>query len=73
MVKCEFCQEPKHGQAIDALHKLFEVILENESPVDEEWLRSKAHLVWRNVRKAESVTIPGDANILTAWLSGLRQ
>lgn len=68
-VKCEFCDEPNHDNGVHALAQLFEAVT---GSTDAGWLQERAHLAWRNFRRAESISIPNDGALLVMWLEGLR-
>jgi hypothetical protein len=66
---CEFCGEANHDQGIEGLKKVFDAILDGEQGGT--WLEEKAHAAWRDLRRAETVSIPADARDLKLWLNAL--
>lgn len=69
-MKCQFCDESNHDQGVSALRDLFAAITDTEET--DEALNDKAHRAWRDFRKAESISIPNDKQLLDTWLDGLR-
>lgn len=70
-MKCEFCNQPNHDQAVAALAELFSAVAW-EDEHDDDWFMERAHLAWRDMNRAGTVSIPSDKQTLMLWVEALQ-